>query len=195
MSRTNYQLGDIEKVLYEDGMYFKNRNKRNYEADLYQAITDYENLRKGQLVPYKAIEKIYSYMTPEHKNKKGLLGMAKESFYGIDALKNKHGLKTDKVWYEAFDDAPYRRVEYIRSMKNNGEKLNKDPRINLSTIHGAKGGEADNVVLLTDLTENTMKGYENNPDDEERLFYVGATRTKETLHIVRPKDNNKGYRV
>ena len=176
-------------------MYFKNRNKRNYEADLYQAINDYENLRKGQLVSYKAIEKIYSYMTPTHKDKKGLLGMAKESFYGIDALKNKHGLKTDKVWYEAFDDAPYRRVEYIRSMKNHGEKLNQDPRINLSTIHGAKGGEADNVVLLTDLTENTMKGYENNPDDEERLFYVGATRTKETLHIVRPKDSYKGYRI
>jgi len=195
LSRTNHQLNDVEKVLYEDGMYFKNRNKRNYESDLYQAITDYENLRKGHLLSYKSIEKIYSYMTPEHRNKKGLLGMAKESFYGIDALKGKHGLKTDKVWYEAFDDAPYRRVEYIRSMKNNGEKLNQDPRINLSTIHGAKGGEADNVVLLTDLTENTMKGYETNPDDEERLFYVGATRTKETLHIVRPKDSYKGYRI
>jgi len=104
-------------------------------------------------------------------------------------------LKTDKVWYEALDSAGYRRVEYIRSMRNNGEKLNQDPRINLSTIHGAKGGECDNVVLLTDLTENTKKGYDKNPDDEERLFYVGATRTKETLHIVRPRDMYKGYRL
>ena len=76
-----------------------------------------------------------------------------------------------------------------------GEKLNQDPRINLSTIHGAKGGECDNVVLLTDLTENTQKGYDKNPDDEERLFYVGATRTKETLHIVRPRDMYKGYKI
>ena len=50
-----------------------------------------------------------------------------------------------------------------------------------------KGGEATNVVLMTDLTQNTMKGYERNPDDENRLFYVGATRTKENLHIVRTK--------
>ena len=193
LSRTNYQLNDIEKVLFEDGRYFKNRNKRNYESDLYQAITDYENLRKGQPLPYKSIEKIYSYMTSVNNNKKSLTGMTKESFYTMDQLQKEYGLKTDKVWYEAFDDAPYKRVEYIRSMKNHGEKLNQDPRINLSTIHGAKGGECDNVVLLTDLTENTLKGYESNPDDEERLFYVGATRTKENLHIIEPKKYEKGY--
>ena len=32
-----------------------------------------------------------------------------------------------------------------------------------------------------------------NPDDENRLFYVGATRTKENLHIVQPKDEYKSY--
>jgi len=75
----------------------------------------------------------------------------------------------------------------------NGEKLNEKPRIELSTIHAAKGGEATNVVLLTDLTENTMRSYEKNPDDENRLFYVGATRTKENLHIIEPKKYNKGF--
>jgi superfamily I DNA/RNA helicase len=38
-----------------------------------------------------------------------------------------------------------------------------------------------------------MEGYEKNPDDENRLYYVGATRTKENLHIVQPKITNKGY--
>ena len=59
--------------------------------------------------------------------------------------------------------------------------------------YAAKGGEATNVVLMTDLTQNTMKGYERNPDDENRLFYVGATRTKENLHIIEPKQPNKGF--
>ena len=80
-------------------------------------------------------------------------------------------------------------------MRKNGEKLNEDPRITLSTIHGAKGGESQNVVLLTDLSENTMKAYEKNPDDENRLFYVGATRTKEHLHIISPKQEYKGYSI
>ena len=69
----------------------------------------------------------------------------------------------------------------------------EDARVRLSTIHAAKGGEATNVVLLTDLTENTMRSYEKNPDDENRLFYVGATRTKENLHIIEPKKYEKGY--
>ena len=80
-------------------------------------------------------------------------------------------------------------------MRINGEKLNKAPRITLSTIHGAKGGESENVVLLTDLSENTMKAYERNADDENRLFYVGATRTKEHLHIISPKQEYKGYSI
>ena len=78
-------------------------------------------------------------------------------------------------------------------MRRNGEALNKDPRIQLSTIHSVKGGERQNVVLLSDLSHNTNKSYEKNPDDENRLFYVGATRTKENLHIVQPKDEYKSY--
>ena len=195
LTRTNHQLNPIEDVLYSDGMYFKSRKKRNYEADLYQAVSDWENLRKGSLLEHKKLFHIFGYMSPTNLDKNAIQGMAKEAFYGIDQLKRDYGLRTDKVWYEALDSAGYRRVEYIRSMRANGEKLNQDPRINLSTIHGAKGGECDNVVLLTDLTENTQKGYDKNPDDEERLFYVGATRTKETLHIVRPKDNYKGYKI
>jgi len=86
-------------------------------------------------------------------------------------------------------------VSYIRKMRQNGEKLNQAPRITLSTIHGAKGGECQNVVLLTDLTRRTYGEYEKRPDDVNRLFYVGATRTKEHLHIVEPKDVYKSYQL
>ena len=176
-------------------MYYRSRKGKNYEAELYKAVTDWENLRKGSLLEYKKLSHIFSYMGPNNLDKLAIQGMAKEAFYGIDQLKKDYGLKTNAVWYEALDGAGSRRVEYLRSMRNNGEKLNQYPRINISTIHGAKGGECDNVVLLTDLTGNTQKGYDKNPDDEERLFYVGATRTKETLHIVRPKDIYKGYKI
>mgnify|MGYP003669629279 CR=1 FL=1 len=115
------------------------------------------------------------------------------SLYGIDQLGKDYGLQVKTVWYEAFDEAGQTEVDYLRKMRKNGEKLNEKPRIELSTIHGAKGGEATNVVLLTDLTENTMRSYERNPDDENRLFYVGATRTKENLHIIEPKKYEKGY--
>ena len=38
-------------------------------------------------------------------------------------------------------------------MLSNGEELSKDARVKLSTIHAAKGGEADNVLLILDNTK------------------------------------------
>ena len=43
-----------------------------------------------------------------------------------------------ETWFEAFDQAGQKRINYIRRMKRNGEMLNQEPRIKLSTIHRAK---------------------------------------------------------
>jgi len=193
LARTKYLLKDIEESLYQRGLYYTSKYRRGTEKDLHEAATAWEHLRQGQLVNFKQIESISKYMGPKHWHKKKIKGMTKESFYGIDQLINDYGLQVKTVWYEAFDDAGQTKVDYLRKMRANGEKLNEKPRIELSTIHGAKGGEAQNVVLLTDLTQNTMKGYERDPDDENRLFYVGATRTKENLHIIEPRKYEKGY--
>ena len=134
-------------------------------------------------------------MNEEHVDKKSLLLLNKESFYSLEECKNKYGLKINCVWYDAFNNAPSKKVSYIRKMRQNGEQLNKKPRILLSTIHGVKGGESQNVVLLSDLSLNTQKGYERNPDDENRLFYVGATRTKENLHIIESKNFYKSFPI
>ena len=193
LSRTRHMLTDIGESLYRQGLYYKNKYKRTNEQGLHEAATAWEFLRQGQLITYKQVESISKYMGPKHWHAKKIKGMTKGSFYGIDQLVKDYGLQVKTVWYEAFDTAGQNDVEYLRKMRRNGEKLNEKPRIELSTIHGAKGGEATNVVLLTDLTENTMRSYERNPDDENRLFYVGATRTKENLHIIEPKKYEKGY--
>ena len=194
LARTKYMLNDLEESLYRDGRYYVNKFKRTKEKELHYAAQDWENLRKGQPLAYKEVERIYSYMK-DNTDKNKLKGMLKDGSYNIDTLKKDYGLKVDTPWFEAFDDAPSRDVNYLRKMRKNGEKLNEPPRITLSTIHGAKGGESQNVVLLTDLSENTMKAYERNADDENRLFYVGATRTKEHLHIISPKQEYKGYKL
>jgi superfamily I DNA/RNA helicase len=195
LARTKLMLKEIEDSLYRKGLYYENKYKRSYEKDIQEAAIDWEHLRQGQLLSYKQIEKISKYVGLAHWKKEKIKGMAKGSFYGIDQLTKDFGLKTKKVWFEALDDAGSRRIEYLRKMRANGEQLNKKPRIELSTIHAAKGGESQNVVLLTDLTKTTMETYERNPDDENRLFYVGATRTKENLHIIEPKQYNKAFRI
>ena len=195
LARTRFMLEDLEKQLHSQGLYFENKFKTNKEQDLYTAINDWENLRKGVDINHEQISRIASYMTQNNFEKNSLKYLDKDAGYQMSGLKERMWLKTDKVWYEAFDDAPQKKIRYIRRMRENGEKLNSSPRITLSTIHGVKGGEQDNVVLLTDLSRNTQRNYENNPDDENRLFYVGATRTKNHLHIVKPKDIYKGYKI
>lgn len=93
----------------------------------------------------------------------------------------------DKIWHEALTTIPIREREYYISLLRRGEKITKAPRINVSTIHGVKGGEADHVCLLTDITQRTHEGFLVNPDNEWRVWYVAATRAKQSLHIVMPR--------
>lgn len=64
------------------------------------------------------------------------------------------------------------------------------PTIRLSTIHSAKGREADHVILHTGLTLKTIKDMETNPDAEARVWYVGVTRARHTLDII---EGEQGY--
>jgi superfamily I DNA/RNA helicase len=93
------------------------------------------------------------------------------------------------------DKLPEQDRAYIIALLRRGEKFNGDPRITVSTIHGSKGGEADNVVLFTDLSPAAEKAARDNPDDLHRVFYVGVTRTKENLFIVEPEDVSRSYEL
>jgi len=94
---------------------------------------------------------------------------------------------SNKIWHEAFDKLEAEVREYYVSLLRRGESLTAPARITLSTIHGSKGGEADNVVLLTDMARSTWDSVPMNRASEYRVWYVGATRAKNTLNIVRPR--------
>jgi superfamily I DNA/RNA helicase len=99
----------------------------------------------------------------------------------------------DMVWHIAMDRMPESERAYIIAMLRRGERFNGEARITVSTIHGAKGGEADNVVLFTDLSPAAEAQMNINPDDTHRVFYVGVTRAKQSLFIVEPQDFTRSY--
>jgi superfamily I DNA/RNA helicase len=72
-------------------------------------------------------------------------------------------------------------------LKANGYNLDSKPNCSISTIHAAKGGEADHVVLLSDMAYRSHQEYVKQPDNERRVAYVGVTRAKEKLSIVLPQ--------
>ena len=88
----------------------------------------------------------------------------------------------DKPWHEVLKIAEKERI-YISSVRRMGDKiLTNNPRIKLSTIHKAKGGDADNVAILLDTSRACAESRDQ--DSEVRTFYVGLTRAKKTLHII-----------
>ena len=116
-------------------------------------------------------------------------------FVTLDQLTARHGLRAtqDMIWSAAMDRLPESDRAYITALLRRGERFNKAPRITLSTIHGAKGGEADNVVLFTDISAAAAREMAQNPDDMHRVFYVGVTRTKHSLFIVESEDVERSY--
>jgi DNA helicase-2/ATP-dependent DNA helicase PcrA len=86
----------------------------------------------------------------------------------------------------------------MRAMLDNGEDILKEPRIKVSTIHGAKGGEAHNVILYLNQTANTIKGAKKSQekqDEEFRVWYVGITRTIENLFLIKSKNKTKEMKL
>ena len=76
----------------------------------------------------------------------------------------------------------------LRVAKRYGrEALFAPPRITLGTIHSLKGGEADTVILINDLSRAQrialLEGGSNG-DDVWRMLYVGITRARDTLYTV-----------
>lgn len=75
---------------------------------------------------------------------------------------------------------PEEEISYIYNsyIKNN-------IKVNISTIHKAKGSECDNVVLFTQLTKTQYQQlYQEDKLEELKVLYVGVTRSKENLYII-----------
>ena len=125
---------------------------------------------------------------------KKIIGEEDDTFT-FEELRDHHGLLAtqDMAWNEALDKIPGVDVAYVNALVRRGEDLTKEPRIRLSTIHGAKGGEAENVVLYTDLTVAAEESMERDADSIHRVFYVAVTRSMRNLFIVEPENFNRSY--
>lgn len=194
LTSANHFLDDVKELCELRGWYYQFKNRNSINLKLLLALNNWEQFRKGVLFNHLELKNMYRYLGRNVADgfREGKLFHTEEK-YNINDCKEKYGLLTDKVWFESFEGLDNLTINYIRNMRANGEKINKNPRIIMSTIHGAKGGEADKVLLLQDITNAAMETFAQDPDELHRLFYTGATRAKKELHIVDPKDFEKAY--
>ncbi len=99
------------------------------------------------------------------------------------------------LWHDALTSIPLDAREFLLACRRRGESLTREPRVRIETIHGAKGLEADNVLLLTDLNARVRRGQEVNFDAEQRVLYVAVTRARQALFLVMPQRYGYGYQL
>ena len=130
----------------------------------------------------------------DYKQKhKGLKSMPELKKFSIEDLIKNYGLLTRAPWKKALSKISLKNRIYIDAALRKKEDI-YSPRVKISTVHGAKGSECDNVIMFTDLSREAEKQYYLNSDDLTRVMYVGATRAKRALHIITPQ-TTRGFLV
>jgi len=194
LGRDRYTLDRVENEIRARGFFFSRlyngESVPSVSRKRLNAINAWTDLTmRDKEIELDRVRTIYHYLEVNKQVKHGFKTMPNASddiSYTYDMLEKDFGLLVpkDKIWHKVLD-FPLSEKVYIISLLRRKENLNRAPRITLSTIHGSKGGEADNVMLLTELPRVIDENYFQNKDDERRVFYVGMTRAKKELHIVR----------
>ena len=147
------------------------------------------------------METIYRYLS-KTEVKRGFLSAPAKEEDKSKVVKKKEvvdlfGLEKeclDKTWEEVFSKKiKEQKRAFIKKALKNKEDLHSEPRISLSTIHKAKGGEADNVAVLLDLSPAQKLNATLNADSLHRQFYVAVTRARENLFLINAQNETLQY--
>ena len=189
LARTNYITNKVCNRLKEEGyLYWREGTGWSISPNVLNGIEVWLKLCKNQNVPTTELKSFAKILNPNIICKSGRkllsLGISTEQTHTLDdIIKNCSLNATHETPWQKVLKISEQEIAYITSVRRRGERiLTGSPRIRISTIHKAKGGEADNVALLLDSTKACINNQDQ--DSEIRTFYVGATRAKKTLHLI-----------
>ena len=188
LATCKYMLKDFEEELRYRGLPYTKFGEHPVSKDLIRGIDAWKRLNDFEEdISYNDVKAIYSNLKSGvgvARGYKNLQTIEEGKSYNVEELVMHHGLlNTGIPWDVAFTTIGDQDKAYIMSMEKHGG-LSVDAKVNLSTIHMAKGGECDNVAIMTDLSRANREEMEINSDDTNRVFYVGVTRAKKSLHVV-----------
>jgi len=194
LARNQYCLRFLEAWCMRVGVLFNNGREDKKLTDAVVAVKAWIQLtvETENISHYQAMC-LYGCMSQRDRVERGAktkLGESKETTFTFARLHQHYGLlaRSTLDWEIALDQVPPHYLAYLRQALNpEGSKA----VIEISTIHGAKGREADNVVLMLDMTQRSFEAFHKNPDAEHRVWYVGVTRAKNRLFLVNPDTTNQ----
>lgn len=181
LTRLRYQLDKMESVCRTQGVVYQRDGIWSNQTPEVRAVVNYERMRRGEPLPGVRVEALAQYIP-------GLNDVRRKSEMLWDDVPWPFEGKPD--WMHALTALGTDELEYIRTLRMNGESLINPGRVVLSTIHGVKGGEADNVLLSPDTSARVTRGIETDPDAESRVWYVAVSRARNNLVITFPTNKH-----
>ena len=184
----------VAPLLRSRGVVYEYRGRPSLSLGLVQAARQWERLRRGEPLTGSELHDVLEWMSAGVGFARGTKTWAERQGDGLVTmreLRDGRRLLRDDVWFDAFDRAPTEDKQYVRRARRAGESLRGRPRVMISTIHSAKGGEADHVVLLKEMAARTHREAELRPADEARVWYVATTRARSKLTIVDAERGNR----
>ena len=198
LARTNYITNKICARLKEEGyLYWREGTGWSISPNVLNGIEVWLKLCKNLDLSTVELKNFVKLLNPNiitRSGRKRFSHLDPEQTYTLDDIIEKCSLNVSREtpWQKVLKVSD-QEIAYIMSVRRRGEKvLTASPRIRISTIHKAKGGEADNVVLLLDSTKACVESLDQ--DSEIRTFYVGATRAKQSLHLIESK-SKYGFKI
>ena len=189
LARNRKYLPYFEHQLNKLGLVYESDTGNGaFSPILIESVIAWTDMREGFTISSRVVKHIYkNYLKGKavaHGFKKVVASLDDDTYLDGDTLQSEYGLVNFNPWYETFS-IPKSIVAPLRKLEEAGN-LNTNAKIRVATIHSVKGKEADNVVLLPDMTTLTHRTYLKDPDSEHRVFYVGATRAKQQLFLHKP---------
>jgi len=197
LASANYMLNDIQREIRIQGLLYTFKGKLPISKKLLNSVDSWKRLNEGKEITLEEVKDIYSYIssgTGIERGYKSLKTADKETYDTEELVMHQGLLVSGQPWDVALDKVGDSDLLYLRAMEQRNHYITDEPKIHVTTIHGAKGGEAENVMLFTDISQKTFEEMQINPDDTHRLFYVGVTRARKELHIIKPQRYN-GYDI
>jgi len=173
-TRTISRLNRMTKELRKRNLYYETNKGKSFKVRIYNASVNYNSWCRGIELEEKEIKDIVEFT-----------GLQQEQW---DKNIN---------WFDAFKETDYKEREYIKHLLDNGENLDEEARIQVSTIHAAKGGEEDNIILCLDMGDKIKKAIKKSQDkhdEEHRVWYVGSTRTRNNLYKLKARLKRNEYK-
>jgi len=172
LARDNYKLREIERGLQSRRIpYHVGGNRGPLRTKYGRAMRSYRKVEAGEQLTPQEIKNLYEGTDPKAKS----------------LVVNRDWAGLIKRGWVVSIPMPTPLFDYF----NHVDLLN-EPKIKMSTIHAAKGTEAENILIYLGRSQRIIEAEAINPDPEHRLFYVAVTRTSNRLAIV---DGYGGYRL